>query len=132
MMAKATRWGPLAAAAGTFVAVGLLLIMVLVVVESRPAEATFAGKPGKIAYQGYDGQDYEIYTINSGGGDKFRVTNNSSRDYDPCYSPSGKKIAYAVNAGNDWDIYTINSGGGSRAQLTNNNADDQEPSWGSS
>ena len=113
-------------------AVGLLLIMVLVVVESRPAEATFPGKPGKMAYQGNDGQYYEIYTINSSGGGKFRVTNNSSRDYDPCYSPSGKKIAYAVNAGNDWEIYTSNSGGGSRAQLTNNNTDDQEPSWGSS
>jgi hypothetical protein len=88
MMANATRWGPLAAAAGTLVAVGLLLIMVLVVVESRPAEATFPGKSGKIAYQGYDGQDYEIYTINSNGGGKFRVTNNKTDDQEPSWGSS--------------------------------------------
>ena len=87
-MANATRWGPLAAAAGTLVAVGLLLIMVLVVVESRPAEATFPGKSGKIAFQGYDGQDYEIYTINSNGGGKFRVTNNKSDDQEPSWGSS--------------------------------------------
>ena len=61
-MAKTIHWGT-PAAAGTLVAVGLLLLMVLVVVESRPAEATFPGKSGKIAYSGYDGQDYEIYSI---------------------------------------------------------------------
>jgi hypothetical protein len=87
-MAKATRWGPLAAAAGTFVAVGLLLLMVLVVVESRPAEATFPGKPGKIAYQGYDGQDYEIYTINSGGGSRAQLTNNNTDDQEPSWGSS--------------------------------------------
>jgi len=86
-MAKATRWGPLAAAAGTLVAVGLLLIMVLVVVESRPAEATFPGKSGKIAYQGYDGQDYEIYTINSNGGSKLKLTNNTD-DQEPSWGSS--------------------------------------------
>ena len=87
-MAKATRWGPLAAAAGTLVAVGLLLIMVLVVVESRPAEATFPGKSGKIAYQGNDGQDYEIYTINSGGGSRAQLTNNNADDQEPSWGSS--------------------------------------------
>jgi uncharacterized membrane protein YqiK len=71
------------AVVGTLVAVGLLLIMVLVVVESRPAEAAFPGKSGKITYSGYDGQDYEIYTINSGGGGKLRVTNNNTDDQEP-------------------------------------------------
>jgi hypothetical protein len=40
----------------------------LMVVEARPAEATFPGKPGKIAYSGSDGNDTEIYTINPDGG----------------------------------------------------------------
>ena len=46
------------------------------------------------AYSGYDGNDYEIYTINSGGGGKVKLTDNTTDDYDPSYSPSGKKIAY--------------------------------------
>ena len=46
---------------GTLAAVGMLM---LVVVQARPAEATFPGKHGKIAYMRHDGNDYEIYTIN--------------------------------------------------------------------
>ena len=48
-MAKTNHWRALAAAAGMLVAGGLLLLIMLVV-EARPAEATFPGKPGKIAY----------------------------------------------------------------------------------
>jgi hypothetical protein len=67
-MAKTNHWGALAPAAGTLVAVGLL-VLIMVVVEASPAEATFPGNPGKkIAYSGYDGQHFEIYSINPGGG----------------------------------------------------------------
>jgi hypothetical protein len=34
----------------------------------KPAEATFPGTNGRIAYANYDGTDYEIYTINPVGG----------------------------------------------------------------
>jgi hypothetical protein len=68
-MAKTNSWGGLAAAAGTLVAVGLVLLIMLVVVEAGPAEATFPGNPGKIAYSHHDAvQDYEIYTIKPDGG----------------------------------------------------------------
>jgi hypothetical protein len=86
-MAKTNHWGPLAAAVGTLVAVGML-VLIMLVVEARPAEATFPGKPGKIAYSGYDGQDYEIYTINPGGGGKFNVTDNGTGDYNPSWGSS--------------------------------------------
>jgi hypothetical protein len=84
-MAKTNHLGVLAAAAGTLVAVGLVLL-IMVVVEAHPAQATFPGKPGKIAYQGYEGQDYEIYTIKSGGGGKVKVTDNATGDYEPSSS----------------------------------------------
>jgi WD40 repeat protein/hemolysin type calcium-binding protein len=68
---------------------------------NRDCEKVFgAGRPtpavenGRIAYSGYDGNDYEIYTINSSGGDKFQVTNNNRHDRSPSYSPDGKRIAY--------------------------------------
>src|SRR5215210_101438 len=100
-MAKTNHWGPLAAASGTLVAVGLLVLIMLVVVEARPAEATFPGKPGKIAYQGYDGTDSEIYTIKPGGGGKVKLTDNATGNSDPSYSPSGKKIVFSGYDGND-------------------------------
>ncbi|HSK82075.1 MAG TPA: hypothetical protein VK902_01540 [Rubrobacter sp.] len=68
------------AAAGLLAAVGLLVVL-----YAQPAEATFPGKPGKIAYEGYDGNDYEIYTIKPGGGGKFKVTNNATDNYGPSW-----------------------------------------------
>jgi hypothetical protein len=117
-MAKTNQWGALAAAAGMLMAVGLLLL-IMVVVEAGPAEATFPGKAGKIAYQGYDGNDAEIYTIKSGGGGKVQLTDNSTGDYEPSYSPSGKKIVYSSKdaPNGDYEIYTINAGGGGKVQL---------------
>ena len=103
-MVKTNHLGALAATAGALVAVGLLMLMMLVV-EVRPAEATFPGKP-KV-----------------GGGSGFNVTDNTTNDYTPSYSPSGKRIAYEGYGGQDKDIYTINSDGGGRVQVTDNGTD---------
>src|SRR5215203_4678865 len=141
-MVKTNHLGALAATAGALVAVGLLMLMMLVV-EVRPAEATFPGKPkvvgggsgfnitdnttndytpsyspnGKeIVYRGTgsNGGHNEIYTINASGGGRVQITNNTTDDSYPSYSPSGKKIAYAGYDGQDKEIYTINAGGGGR------------------
>ncbi|HEY6713683.1 MAG TPA: hypothetical protein VI055_15585, partial [Rubrobacter sp.] len=95
---------------GTLVAAVLMACAVALLTVSEKAEATFPGKVGRIAYSGYDGNDYEIYTINSRGEDKFQVTNNNRDDYSPSYSPRGKRIAYVKFDGNDTEIYTINVG----------------------
>ena len=85
-MANTNHFGALAAA-GTLVAVGLVLL-IMVVVEASPAEATFPGNPGKIAYSGHEGQDFEIYTINSGGGGKVPVTDTGTDDDNPSWGSS--------------------------------------------
>jgi TolB protein len=123
---KTNHVGTLAAAAGALVAARLLVLMLLVVVEARPAEATFPGKNGKIAYSSWDGQDDDIYTINAGGGGRFNVTDNATDEYYSSYSPDGKKIAYTGKEGpnGDWEIYTINPGGGSKVKVTDNSTDD--------
>jgi Tol biopolymer transport system component len=109
-------------------------VLIMVVVEAHPAGATFPGKPGKIAYDAFDGQDQEIYTINPTGGGRVQLTDNSTDDRYPSYSPSGKKIAYDgldAPSGGDYEIYTINAaGGGGKVQLTDNSTDDYTPSWG--
>jgi Tol biopolymer transport system component len=122
-MAKTVRLGVHAAAVGaTLVAVGLLVLMV--VAAQQPAEATFPGKNGKIAYT--TTRDEVIYTINPVGGAKVKVTEGSG----PSYSPNGKRIAYSASDGHDQEIYTINAGGGDRFKVTNNKTDDSFPSWG--
>src|ERR671912_659386 len=96
---------------------------------SENAEATFPGKNGRIAYSGYDGNDYEIYTVNSRGGDKDQVTNNNTDDYSPSYSPRGKRIAYVGYDRNDAEIYTIKAGGRGKTKLTHNNNDEFTPDY---
>jgi TolB protein len=135
MMAKTNHLGALAAAAGTLVAVGLLLLMLLVI-DAQPAGATFPGKNGKIAYASFDilpggaRTDREIYTINPTGGTPFQVTNNERQDTNPSYSPDGRKIAYAgFDGGTDSDIFTINATGGTPFNVTNNNTFDESPSY---
>src|SRR5215203_4453329 len=109
------------AVAGLLAAVGLVVVL-----YAQPAEANFPGKPAKIAYAGKDAPngDYEIYTINSGGGGKKQLTDNSTGDYEPAYSPNGKKIAYTGDEGQDYEIYTINAGGGGKLPVTDNSSDD--------
>ena len=64
-MAQTNRFGALAAVAGaSLVAVGLVVIIMLVV-EVHPAEATFPGKNGKMAFSGRQGEEWTIYTIKS-------------------------------------------------------------------
>ena len=55
---------------------------------SENAEATFPGKNGRIAYSGYDGNDYEIYTIKAGGRGKTKLTHNTADDAAPSWGSS--------------------------------------------
>src|SRR5919107_3791550 len=88
------------AAAGLLAAAGLVVIL-----YAQPSEANYPGKPGKIAFAGYERNDSEIYTINASGGGKRQLTDNSTRDRFPYYSPSGERIAYSGFDGTDYEIY---------------------------
>jgi Tol biopolymer transport system component len=105
----------------------------------RPAEATFPGQNGKIAYVSYDvlapeaTTDREIYTIDPTGGTPFQLTNNNTLDDSPSYSPDGKKIAFSHKGlmAIDLEIWTINATGGGtgKVNITNNKTDDRYPDY---
>jgi Tol biopolymer transport system component len=80
---------------------------------------------------GFDGTDTEIYTINASGGGKRQLTDNSTRDRFPYYSPSGKRIAYVNDAGADREIYTIKPNGEGKHQVIDNITANFNPYWGS-
>jgi TolB protein len=126
-MARRTLYLP--ALLGTLVAAVLMACAAALLTVSEKAEAAFPGKNGRIAYSAYDGNDYEIYTMNSRGGDKVQVTNNNRDDYSPSYSPGGKRIAYVEFDRKDAEIYTIRIGGRGKTKLTHNNADEAAPSY---
>jgi Tol biopolymer transport system component len=90
---------------------------------------TSAGKPGRIAYSAYDGTNVAIYTIDSGGGARFKVTDKSGSARNPAYSPTGNKIAYSGHDGNDSEIHTIDPGGGDPLKVTDNDSNDSQPDY---
>jgi Tol biopolymer transport system component len=51
-------------------------------------EPSYSPSGKTIAYQGYDGQDYEIYTINVGGGGRVQITDNGGNEHDPSWGSS--------------------------------------------
>jgi Tol biopolymer transport system component len=132
-MERSSYFVALVAAAAVLAAAGLLVLIVLVVKE-RSAEATSPGKPGKIAYSAYDGNDSEIYTIDLGGGNALKVTDNDSNDFQPDYAPNGQTIAYVgyppssqEYEGTNEAIYTIDVRGGGTSSKVVDNA--SEPSY---
>ena len=127
---KSVRLNHLRAALLAVAAAGLLAAVGLVVLYAQPAEANFPGKPAKIAFSQDDGNDFEIYTINAGGGGKKPLTDNSSDDEWPDYAPDGKRIAYTHSVtGGDDEIYTIKPDGGGTQPVTDNSSDDFHSSY---
>jgi hypothetical protein len=88
------------------VAAVLMACAVAVLAVSEKAEATFAGKNGKIAYENHR----VIHTVKPDGGGKTEVANGDQ----PSYSPNGKRTAYTSGDG----VYTIKVGGGDKTKVT--------------
>src|SRR5215204_4018179 len=127
-MAKSGHFVALVAA-GILGAAGLL-VLIVVVVQERSAEATSPGKPGKISYSAYyDGTNVAIYTIDPGGGGKFKVTDKPGYARNPAYSPTGNKITYSGHDGIDSEIYTISVSGGEPLKVTDNDSNDSQPDY---
>ena len=63
----------------------------MLVVEVRPAEATFPGKNGRIAYMGTDGHDREIYTIDPGGGQGVQATQHKRKTQIRPFHPAARR-----------------------------------------
>jgi len=84
---------------------------------------------GTIAYQGWDGHDTEIYSMDSDGREQHSLTSNDQNDTYPTVSPDGARIAYSHVDGADAEIYTINATGETPVQLTDNDTNDSRPSY---
>jgi TolB protein len=67
--------------------------------------------------------------MNADGSGVQRLTNNSARDEDPVYSPSGRNIAFFSSRDGNLDIYRMTASGTLQTRLTDNPAQDVRPSW---
>ena len=71
--------------------------------------------------------NYEIYSIDADGNNVRRLTNNTSQDLAPQWSPNGSKIAFV----SDWEIYTMDADGTNTRRLTQTGdfSPNANPSW---
>jgi Tol biopolymer transport system component len=88
LVSKRTLYLPMMIAAAVAIACVVALSAV-----SEKADAAFPGKNGRIAYN----SNGVIYTINTDGTGKFRVTDNRMMEYDPSYSPDGKRLVFSAD-----------------------------------
>ena len=70
---------------------------------------------------------YEIFTMDTDGGEPMQITNNRHDSFSPTWSPDGRQIAF--NRGSH--IYVIDADGENLRQLTRhkNNEQDLHPDW---
>ena len=95
---------------------------------SPPAHAAFPGTNGRIAFASNRTGNSQIFSMNSDGTGQTNLSNTTSNDGDPEWSPDATKIAFDSNrAGND-QIFVMNADGSGVTQLTNVDTNFQ-PDW---
>jgi Tol biopolymer transport system component len=76
----------------------------------------------KIAFMSLDREgagNWEIYVMDSNGGNVTRLTDNRANDGLPAWSPDGSTLAFASNRDGAWAIWAMNPDGSNQRRLFN-------------
>lgn len=90
----------------------------------------FDNSDSRIVFSSDRDGDFEIYSTLPDGSDLKRLSNNSSYDDMPAWSPDGKKIAFVSDRHGSPEIYVMNSDGSRVRRLTEDDGPDNAlPAW---
>lgn len=85
-----------------------------------PAEASFPGKNGRIAFSANRDGNVDVFSVRADGTGLRRLTDFQGWDNSPSFSADGKKIAFDSRRGdgNEATIWTMNADGTRERQVT--------------
>lgn len=93
----------------------------------------YTGEPGffgsKIAFTAKSKTTSAIYAMDFDGANAYKVSNNSSQNILPSWSPSGGQIAYTSFMRNNPDLYVAAAGGGRPTKLSSQRGMNTGASW---
>jgi TolB protein len=85
---------------------------------------------------GFDGPDFELFTMNADGSHVRQITFNEIDDDDPAWSPDGTHVVFHRDVDlligpdhRNWDVLTMRVSGSDERNLTNNPGLDIETNW---
>ncbi len=109
----------------------VLACVVVALVLAVPAQASFPGRNGSIAFDSYRHGTFDIYLVSPGGAVKRLTTTAKFNETSPAWSASGKKIAYErrdfrdPNHPGSFEIWVMNADGSHKHRL----ARGTQPAW---
>ena len=71
----------------------------------------------------------ELYTIDTSGNVKARLTNNSAIDGSPSWSGAGNQLAFVSNRNGGPQVFRMSAGGGGASRVTKKGDYNQTPDW---
>lgn len=84
-----------------------------------------------LAYEKYNAatNKSQIYTVSSSGAGATNISNSTTSDSRPSFSPLFQKIAYQRSDGSGNQIWTMNTNGTNQTNISGTNTDDAWPAW---
>ena len=105
---------------------------------AKPAEATFPGNNGRIAFasdrttgEGVNNPegDFEIFSMNRDGTGLTQLTDNAALDQDPEWSPNGRKLAFQSDRELFSNIFVMNADGSEQTRITDGRSFDRSATF---
>lgn len=91
--------------------------------------AKFSPDGKKIAFYGYNQNQWDLYIMNSDGSDLNNLTDDIIECYSPDWSSNGEWLVYTAGKDGNYNIWKINIKTKERLQLTNTTGRNEGPVW---